>query len=179
MPRRACGTEIKSGPPSFPPSLPSSHPPSPTLSHTHFSSLPFVEFSFSTPPPPPPPPSLFFEAQPSLFYGHSYCSADSVMSVYGSICEIGGARRQGRRCSITGAGHFHSPRPAAPSPRWKNRCVTSAPNSGQDGPADKENLSPPPTQVPPHNEAMGRLAVNAALYLSRRRHVSSDPAPTL
>lgn len=41
MPRRACGTEMKSGPPSF------SHSPLPVFSlRAHFSSLSFVKFSF-------------------------------------------------------------------------------------------------------------------------------------
>lgn len=108
MPRRACGTEMKSGPPSF------------CFSRTcsHFSSLSFVKFCFDLPCLPPftlpshPYPtlcSLFFWGT-NILYRHSYCSTDSVMCIYCSICEIGGTGRQAYYYSITGAGHFHNHR---------------------------------------------------------------------
>lgn len=68
MPRRAGGTEMKSGPPSFSlSSLSVLH----SRTQKRFSSLSFVKFSFDPPapffPPPPPPPLgaplLVFEAQ--------------------------------------------------------------------------------------------------------------------
>lgn len=70
MPRRACGTEMKSGPPS------SSPPPlrftvARTGARSHFSSLSFVKFSFWPPssrlPSPPHPCSLFLRPNNSLW----------------------------------------------------------------------------------------------------------------
>lgn len=46
----------------------------------------------------------------NILYRHSYCSTDSVMCIYCSICEIGGIGRQAYYYSITGAGHFHNHR---------------------------------------------------------------------
>lgn len=99
MPRRACGTEIKSGPPSLRVWLPY------TYVHTHTFHL-FVKFSFH-------PLSCFILLRSPCFwdivllYGHSYCSTVSVMCIYCSICEIGGTGWQAYYYSITGAGHFH------------------------------------------------------------------------
>lgn len=54
----------------------------------------------------PRSPPCFWGA--TVLYGHSYCSTDSVMCIYCSICEIGGTGRQAYYYSITGAGHFHN-----------------------------------------------------------------------
>lgn len=51
---------------------------------------------------------LGFFGDSILFYGNSYCSTNSVMCIYCSICEIGGTGRQAHYYSITGAGRFHS-----------------------------------------------------------------------
>lgn len=62
-------------------------------------------------------PSLRFprSAAPSFWgttvlYRHSYCSTNSVMCIYCSICEIGGTSWQAYYYSITEAGRFHSHR---------------------------------------------------------------------
>lgn len=104
MPMRACGTEMKSGPPSFCLCI--------TLTCTLF--IPFVKFCSDLPCLPPFAPlptlcSLFFWGT-NILYRHSYCSTDSVMCIYCSICEIGGIGRQAYYYSITGAGHFHNHR---------------------------------------------------------------------
>lgn len=44
----------------------------------------------------------------TILYGLSYCSSDSVMCIYCSICEIGGTGRQAYYYSITGARRFHN-----------------------------------------------------------------------
>lgn len=97
MPRRACGTEMKSGPPSFF-----------ACTFDLFSAVRFY-FDLSSLCPFAFPRS----AAPSFWgstvlYGHSYCSTDSLMCIYCSICEIGGRGRQAYYYSITEAGRFHS-----------------------------------------------------------------------
>lgn len=78
-----------------------------THTYTHFSSLSFVKSSFDPPPPSSQHcPPCFWGT--TILYGHSYCSTDSVMCIYCSICEIGGTGRQAYYYSITRAGHFHN-----------------------------------------------------------------------
>lgn len=109
MPRRACGTEMKSGPPSF--SVCSS------LTHMHALFISFLQSDFtltsclsipSHNPLPLSPASSF--SGTTVLYRHSYCFTDSVMCIYCSICEIGGTSRQAYYYSITESGRFHSHR---------------------------------------------------------------------
>ena len=113
MPRRACGTEMKSGPPSHSLTL-SVSPPPPTHTHTLTLFIFFLCQIFFWPPLPlasyPPHTHLLVFWGTTILYSHSYCSTDSVKCIYCSICEIGGTGRQAYYCSITRAGHFHNPR---------------------------------------------------------------------
>lgn len=100
MPRRARGIEIKSGPPSMCVCVcVTAH----TLFHLLNFFLPSVLLHLCI---------LLVFSDSILFYGNSYCSTDSVMCIYCSICEIGGTDQQAHYYSITGAGRFHSRAPS-------------------------------------------------------------------
>lgn len=110
MPRRACGTEMKSGTPSLSLSLPLSVSLTPT--NAHFSSLLFVKFSlFSCPPPSPPPASL----SPSGLLRHHHPLRAFLIVPQIPLCvfiapfvKLEAPARQAYYYSITGAGHFHN-----------------------------------------------------------------------
>lgn len=103
---------------------------SPTLAHTLFITFLLSNFLFSPPRPRILPRPLLRRPcfwGTTLLYGHSYCSSDSVMCIYCSICEIGGSRRQACYYSITEAGHFHNRGLSSPP----DRNVTSLTNNGR------------------------------------------------